>query len=98
VRLPQWPRNGFFDWAEARAAGWDISDPAGIPGTTGAEGGHASERWVRFQAGDGAVGFGTLEDDAVREHRGDMYVDPAPSGRRLRCRPAGCWRPPSRAR
>jgi 2-keto-4-pentenoate hydratase/2-oxohepta-3-ene-1,7-dioic acid hydratase in catechol pathway len=39
-------------------------------------------RWVRFQAGS-STGFGTLEGDAVHEHRGDMYVEPVPTGRRL---------------
>ena len=35
--------------------------------------------WVRFRHRD-AEGFGTLEGDSVRPHRGDLFADPAPTG------------------
>lgn len=38
------------------------------------------QRWVRFEHAEEAA-FGTLEDDAVREYRGDMYGTPEPTGR-----------------
>jgi 2-keto-4-pentenoate hydratase/2-oxohepta-3-ene-1,7-dioic acid hydratase in catechol pathway len=43
---------------------------------------HSPKRWVRFR-NLGRTGFGTLEGDAVAEHRGDMFADPTPTGRRL---------------
>ena len=39
-------------------------------------------RWVRFEQA-GAVGFGTLEADSIRVHRGDMYAAPEPTGTTL---------------
>jgi len=39
-------------------------------------------RWVGFDAGDGEA-FGILEDGMVREHAGDMFAAPAPTGRCL---------------
>ncbi len=38
--------------------------------------------WVRFRH-NGAEGFGTLEGDVVRPHRGDLFADPAPTGEAL---------------
>ncbi len=35
--------------------------------------------WVRFER-DGAIGFGTLDDDTVREHSGDVFDGPTPTG------------------
>ncbi|MBE2243072.1 MAG: fumarylacetoacetate hydrolase family protein [Burkholderiaceae bacterium] len=37
--------------------------------------------WVRFRAPDGSVGFGTLQDGQIAEHRGDMFAAPQPTGR-----------------
>lgn len=36
-------------------------------------------RWVRF-AGENGPRFGTLEDDTVHEHSGDMFGEPTPTG------------------
>ncbi|RQR33653.1 MULTISPECIES: fumarylacetoacetate hydrolase family protein [unclassified Burkholderia] len=36
--------------------------------------------WIRFQAANGSVGFGLLEDDCVAEYRGDMFGDAEPTG------------------
>jgi len=36
------------------------------------------KNWVRFEA-DGAVGFGTLEGDAIAEHSGDMFASSDPT-------------------
>jgi 2-keto-4-pentenoate hydratase/2-oxohepta-3-ene-1,7-dioic acid hydratase in catechol pathway len=38
------------------------------------------QHWLRFEHG-GKVGFGTLEGGEVREHRGDMFARPEPTGR-----------------
>lgn len=38
------------------------------------------QKWLRFEYA-GAAGFGRLEDDRVLEHRGDLYVQPEPTGR-----------------
>ena len=39
-------------------------------------------RWIRFaQAGE--VGFGTLEDDTILVHEGDMFADPVATSRSL---------------
>jgi 2-keto-4-pentenoate hydratase/2-oxohepta-3-ene-1,7-dioic acid hydratase in catechol pathway len=38
------------------------------------------QRWVRFEHG-GETGFGTLDGDAVHEHRGNMFDHPEPTGR-----------------
>jgi 2-keto-4-pentenoate hydratase/2-oxohepta-3-ene-1,7-dioic acid hydratase in catechol pathway len=40
------------------------------------------QQWVRFSEA-GRTAFGTLEGAAVHEHRGDMFVDATPTGRRL---------------
>jgi 2-keto-4-pentenoate hydratase/2-oxohepta-3-ene-1,7-dioic acid hydratase in catechol pathway len=37
--------------------------------------------WVRFSACEGLTGFGTLQDDQVAEHRGDMFGISGPTGR-----------------
>lgn len=37
--------------------------------------------WIRFQAADGAAGFGVLEDDRVAEYAGDMFGEPRATGR-----------------
>ncbi len=37
------------------------------------------QRWVRFERG-GKTGFGTLDGKHVREHRGDMFAAPEPTG------------------
>jgi len=37
-------------------------------------------RWVRFRAAGGAEGFGTLEQDGVQPHAGDMFAGATPSG------------------
>ena len=41
----------------------------------------AVQRWVRFREGDGRVGFGTLVQDRIDVHDGDMFTAAAPSGR-----------------
>lgn len=38
------------------------------------------QRWLRF-VHEGQVGFGTLEGEAIREHRGDMYNAAEATGR-----------------
>lgn len=38
-----------------------------------------SQRWVRFASG-GTTGFGTLEDESIRVHTGDMFSRPEPTG------------------
>src|SRR5206468_11643507 len=40
------------------------------------------QRWIRYEL-DGRVGFGTLEGEQVHEHRGDMFGEPEPTGRRF---------------
>jgi 2-keto-4-pentenoate hydratase/2-oxohepta-3-ene-1,7-dioic acid hydratase in catechol pathway len=40
--------------------------------------------WVRFRTANGRVGFGALEDDRIREYRGDLYERPAVTGDWLR--------------
>lgn len=35
--------------------------------------------WVRFER-DGATGFGTLEDDSINVHEGDMFASPSATG------------------
>jgi len=37
-------------------------------------------RWVRFRGPEGAEGFGTLQDDAVQSHVGEMFGEWAPAG------------------
>jgi 2-keto-4-pentenoate hydratase/2-oxohepta-3-ene-1,7-dioic acid hydratase in catechol pathway len=39
-------------------------------------------RWARFRAAD-RVGFGTLEDDRLLEHEGDLFETARPTGRTL---------------
>lgn len=38
-------------------------------------------RWVRFSTPDGVTGFGTLQDDQIAEHRGDMFGASEATGR-----------------
>ena len=38
--------------------------------------------WIRFEHG-GRTGFGTLEDDTISVHRGDMFGSPVPTGDKL---------------
>ena len=40
------------------------------------------QHWVRF-AHAGTTGFGTLEDDRIRVHAGDMFTSPEPTGQTL---------------
>jgi 2-keto-4-pentenoate hydratase/2-oxohepta-3-ene-1,7-dioic acid hydratase in catechol pathway len=40
-------------------------------------------QWVRFRAGDGSVGFGTLHGDHIVEHGGEMFASNGPTGRSL---------------
>ena len=40
-------------------------------------------RWVRFADGAGRIGFGTVDDDLVVVHTGDMFAGPEPSEERL---------------
>ena len=40
-------------------------------------------RWARFTDGDGRVGFGTVADDRIVEHRGDLFEQPVPTGTTL---------------
>jgi 2-keto-4-pentenoate hydratase/2-oxohepta-3-ene-1,7-dioic acid hydratase in catechol pathway len=35
--------------------------------------------WIRYEHG-GRIGFGTLEDDTIAVHRGDMFASPVPTG------------------
>jgi 2-keto-4-pentenoate hydratase/2-oxohepta-3-ene-1,7-dioic acid hydratase in catechol pathway len=42
-----------------------------------------SARWMRFVDDTGRVSFGTLEDDIVAVHSGDMFARSEPSGERL---------------
>jgi 2-keto-4-pentenoate hydratase/2-oxohepta-3-ene-1,7-dioic acid hydratase in catechol pathway len=35
--------------------------------------------WIRYEHG-GKTGFGTLEDDIINVHRGDMFASPMPTG------------------
>ena len=37
-------------------------------------------RWVRFRGADGAEGFGTLHDDHVQPHAGDLFGAASPTG------------------
>jgi 2-keto-4-pentenoate hydratase/2-oxohepta-3-ene-1,7-dioic acid hydratase in catechol pathway len=41
------------------------------------------QRWVRYAAADGTEGFGTLEGDAILEHRGALFGDATATGRRI---------------
>ena len=46
---------------------------------------HPEERtivkhWIRFKRGNGAIGFGTLEQDQVTEYSGDPWAGPVPAG------------------
>lgn len=43
----------------------------------------APVRWVRFQAQDGRIGFGTLDGERIHEHAGDMFAAPRPTGTAL---------------
>jgi 2-keto-4-pentenoate hydratase/2-oxohepta-3-ene-1,7-dioic acid hydratase in catechol pathway len=38
--------------------------------------------WIRFEHG-GRTGFGTLEDDTITVHRGDMFASPVATGDKL---------------
>jgi 2-keto-4-pentenoate hydratase/2-oxohepta-3-ene-1,7-dioic acid hydratase in catechol pathway len=40
-------------------------------------------RWVRFRRPDGAEGFGTLDDDRVQPHAGDLFEGATPAGAAL---------------
>ena len=40
-------------------------------------------RYVRYSLG-GATSYGILEDDAIRELKGDLFASPAPTGRRVK--------------
>jgi 2-keto-4-pentenoate hydratase/2-oxohepta-3-ene-1,7-dioic acid hydratase in catechol pathway len=40
-------------------------------------------QWVRFRGGDGRVGFGVLNGNAVIEYTGDMFESPQTTGRAL---------------
>ena len=40
------------------------------------------QHWVRF-AHAGTTGFGTLEDDLIQVHAGDMFTSPEPTGQTL---------------
>jgi 2-keto-4-pentenoate hydratase/2-oxohepta-3-ene-1,7-dioic acid hydratase in catechol pathway len=42
----------------------------------------STQRWVRFERG-GATGFGTLDDDAIVVHQGDMFGGARPTGARV---------------
>ena len=37
------------------------------------------QRWVRFELA-GKTGFGSLQDERIEVHHGDMFADPQPSG------------------
>ncbi len=39
-------------------------------------------RWIRFEH-DGKVGFGTLDDDTITVHQGDMFASPASTAQSL---------------
>ena len=39
-------------------------------------------RWIRFEH-DGETGFGTLDDDTITVHQGDMFASPTPTGKTL---------------
>ena len=39
-------------------------------------------RWIRYEHA-GEVGFGTLDDDTIAVHQGDMFAGPSPTGQRL---------------
>lgn len=41
-------------------------------------------RWARFRSTEGHVGFGTLEDDGIREHAGDLFGASHPTGTALK--------------
>ena len=38
--------------------------------------------WIRYER-DGSIGFGTLADDIITVHAGDMFERPEPSGERI---------------
>lgn len=40
-------------------------------------------RWIRFDDGAGRAGFGTVADDVVVVHSGDMFERPEPTGEEL---------------
>jgi 2-keto-4-pentenoate hydratase/2-oxohepta-3-ene-1,7-dioic acid hydratase in catechol pathway len=40
-------------------------------------------RWIRFSAPDGQIGFGTLEDDQIVVHAGELFDNPTPTSDRL---------------
>ncbi len=40
-------------------------------------------RWVRFAYADGRIGFGTVYDDVVVVHSGEMFTGAEPSGERV---------------
>ena len=52
---------------------------AGVDG--GAQG--AVTKYVRYSAG-GVTSYGILEGDSIRELKGDLFANPAPTGRRVR--------------
>ena len=41
------------------------------------------QHWVRYQQANNGIGFGTLHGERIREHRGDMFDAPEPTGREL---------------
>ena len=40
-------------------------------------------KWIRFEQ-DGKTGFGTLEDDTITVHTGDMFAGAKPNGEKLK--------------
>ena len=47
-----------------------------------APGGTGMTQWLRFER-NGAAGFGTLADDMVSVHRGNMFESPSPTGEQV---------------
>jgi 2-keto-4-pentenoate hydratase/2-oxohepta-3-ene-1,7-dioic acid hydratase in catechol pathway len=43
----------------------------------------ASQRWVRFDRGDGAIAFGTLAGDSIEVHDGDMFAGARATGEQV---------------
>ncbi|WP_420991740.1 fumarylacetoacetate hydrolase family protein [Cupriavidus sp. 30B13] len=41
------------------------------------------QTWIRFQTGDGAIGFGRIEGDRVAEYDGPGFAGPQPTGATL---------------
>jgi Domain of unknown function (DUF2437) len=40
-------------------------------------------KWIRFEQ-DGKTGFGTLEDDTIAVHTGDMFAGAKPNSEKLK--------------